>query len=87
MTQGQSVEQLQAEIEQARARLAATVDELAFRAQPAQIVQREQERLRAAFLHATRDEQGELRTERIAAVLAAVAAVSIALGLLRRANS
>ncbi|MBK8868031.1 MAG: DUF3618 domain-containing protein [Actinomycetales bacterium] len=37
----QSVEQLQAEIEAARARLAGTIDELTFRAQPSEIIRRQ----------------------------------------------
>ena len=39
--QGQSVEQLQAEIEAARSRLSRTIDELTYRAQPQQIVARQ----------------------------------------------
>ncbi|HRW17424.1 MAG TPA: DUF3618 domain-containing protein [Dermatophilaceae bacterium] len=86
MSQGQSIAELEAQIEDARARLADTVDELVARAQPSAIIAREKESLRASFYAATRDEQGDLRLERIAAVLGAVAAVSIGLGLLRRAR-
>jgi anti-sigma-K factor RskA len=82
--QGQSVEQLQAQIEAARSRLAGTIDELAFRAQPQQIVARQKESVRASFAQATHTEDGSLRAERIAAVLAVVAALAIGLGLLRR---
>ena len=100
--QGQSVEQLQAEIEAARSRLSRTIDELTYRAQPQQIVARQTEAakaslmaathdddggLRVVFLHAgpvTFDDDGGLRIERIAAVLAVVAALAIGLGLLRR---
>jgi hypothetical protein len=82
--QGQSVEQLQAEIEAARSRLSDTIDELAYRAQPQQIVARQKESARASLMAATHDDAGDLRTERIAAVLGVVAALAIALGLLRR---
>ena len=82
--QGQSVEQLQAQIEAARARLSGTIDELAYRAQPQQIVARQKEAARASLMQATHDEDGALRTERIAVVLAVVAALAIGLGLLRR---
>jgi hypothetical protein len=82
-----SVEQIQAEIEAARARLAGTIDELTFRAQPQEIVRRQTESARASFFAATHDERGDLRTERIAAVLGAVAAVLIGMGLLRRRRS
>ena len=64
-----SVEQIQAEIEAARARLAGTIDELTFRAQPQEIVRRQTESARASFFAATHDERGDLRTERIAAVV------------------
>ena len=80
----QSVEQLQAEIEAARARLAGTIDELTFRAQPSEIIRRQKIAARESFVAATHDENGDLRAERIAAVLGAVAAVLIGMGLLRR---
>ncbi len=82
--QGQSIDEIEAEIKAARARLAGTIDELAYRAQPQQIVARQKESLMASFADATRAEDGQLRTERIAAVLAVVAALAIGLGLLRR---
>ncbi|HNV15547.1 MAG: DUF3618 domain-containing protein [Actinomycetales bacterium] len=82
--QGQSVEQLQAEIEAARSRLSRTIDELTYRAQPQQIVARQTEAAKASLMAATHDDDGGLRTERIAAVLAVVAALAIGLGLLRR---
>ena len=82
-----SIAQLQAEIEAARGRLADTVDELAYRAQPQEIMRRQTESARASFLAATHDETGALRTERIAAVLGAVAVVLVAIGLLRRRNA
>lgn len=85
--QGQSVAQLEAEIEAVRARLAGTIDELAYRAQPQEIARRQTASMRASFRDATHAEDGSLRTERIAMVLGAIAAVAIALGLLRRRNS
>ena len=48
-----SIAQLQAEIEAARSRLADTVDELAFRAQPQEIMRRQTESARASFAAAT----------------------------------
>ncbi len=82
--QGRSIEQLEAEIEATRARLARTVDELTFRASPQELVRRQKESLALSFHEATRDEHGELRTDRIAAVLGAVALVLLGMGLLRR---
>ena len=82
--QGKSIEQLEAEIEATRVRLARTVDELTFRASPQELVRRQKESLALSFHGATRDEHGELRTDRIAAVLGAVALVLLGMGLLRR---
>lgn len=87
MTEGQSAAQIEAEIEAVRARLAGTIDELAFRAQPKQIALRQSESIRASFRTATRADDGSLRIERIAAVLGVVAVLAIGLGLLRRRNS
>lgn len=85
--QGKSIAQLEAEIEATRARLAGTIDQLTFRASPQELVRRQKETMALSFQHATRDEDGELRTERIAAILGAVAVVLIGLGLLRRRRS
>ena len=52
--QGQSIDEIEAEIKAARARLAGTIDELAYRAQPQQIVARQKESLMASFADATR---------------------------------
>lgn len=82
--QSRSVTQIEADLRASRARLANTIDQLAFRAQPKEIVRREKASARQKFMEATHTPSGELRVERIAAVLAAVSAVFIAAGLLRR---
>lgn len=79
--------QIEADIEVTRARLAGTIDQLAFRAQPKQIVARQVKSTRRSFYEATHNEDGSLRTERISAVLAATAAVLLGIGLIRRAVS
>lgn len=84
---GRSIAQIESEIEVTRARLASTIDELAYRAQPKQIARRQAQSVGQAFTSATRNEDGTLRTERITAVLAAAAAVLLGIGLLRRALS
>jgi hypothetical protein len=75
---------LEAVIAQRRASLASTIDELAVRAHPKAIARRSatdaRERVRA--FASTPD--GQLRTERLAAVAGAVAAVTTLLYLLRR---
>ncbi len=84
MSQGQSMSQIEAEIEQARDRLAETVDQLAFRVSPQELARRRKESLANSFRHATRDEDGSLRIERIAAAVGAVVVVVVGIGLLRR---
>lgn len=78
-----SVDEIEADIAAARARLAGTVDELHTRTAPQEIVRRQVASVRTRFTEATRTESGELRTERVAA-LAAAAVALIGLGALRR---
>ena len=78
-----SVQELEAEISAARTRLAGTVDELHTRTAPAEVARRQVQSLREKFTEATRTETGELRTERVAALAAAVVAL-LGLGALRR---
>lgn len=78
-----SVDQIEADIAAARARLAGTVDELHTRTAPQEIARRQVESAKAKLTEATRTESGDLRTERIAA-LAAAAVALIGLGVLRR---
>lgn len=106
-----SADAIEAEIEVTRARLASTVDELAARAKPKEILRRQTESLKARLAVQTdsaktqlRDQvqvtrvklkdaafapDGQPRTERLAAVGAAIAAVVVLLSLVvaRRARS
>lgn len=79
--------ELEAVIAQRRERLAATVDELVHRAQPKEIARRSVADAKVRFADATRTDEGELRTERIAAVAGAVAAFLAVVYLLRRRRS
>jgi hypothetical protein len=75
---------IEKDIEAARARLEGTVNELAYRAQPSVIVQRQADSLRLRLHEATHTPDGDLRVERIAAVAGAVVAFVVVVGLLRR---
>lgn len=78
-----SVAALEADIAVRRERLARTIDELTAKARPQAIARRQAESAKARFAAATQTPDGDLRTERIAAlVLAALALVT--LGVLRR---
>ncbi|MER7073920.1 DUF3618 domain-containing protein [Terrabacter sp. NPDC000476] len=75
---------IEQDIRTARTRLEGTVNELAYRAQPQVIAQRQLQGLRLRLDAATHTESGELRVERIGAVVAAAVVVVVAVGLLRR---
>ena len=64
---------LERAIEQRRAHLAATVDELAARARPAEIARRTRDGAADRLRAATFTPDGQLRVERIGAIAAAVA--------------
>lgn len=64
--------EIEAEIERTRQRLAGTVDAIAERVKPANVVRRGADSARVQFV----DGQGNLRTSRVAAAVAAVVAVA-----------
>lgn len=70
-----SIAALEADIAARRQRLASTVDELAARVTPQALLQQQKEQARARFVSATTTPEGDLRTERIAAFVAAFVAV------------
>ena len=77
-------------IDERRRHLAATIDELTFRAQPKEIARRTAAGLQARVRAATHTPDGQLRTERLAAVggaAAAVLALMVALRVRRRRSA
>lgn len=79
----QSPVEIEAEIVEARARLASTINELAVRAQPKEIARRQAEAAKAKVIDATHTPEGDLRVERVAAI-AAGSAVLVGLAILHR---
>ncbi|HET7801002.1 MAG TPA: DUF3618 domain-containing protein [Humibacillus xanthopallidus] len=75
---------LEQDIQATRARLEGTINELAYRAQPQVIAQRQAQGLRLKLDAATHTPDGELRIERIAAIVAAAVAAVVVVGFLRR---
>ena len=73
--------EIEAEIEATRARLAGTVDAIAYRVKPANVARRGVESARAQVV----DERGNVRADRVA-VLAAVVAGAVGLVLWRRSR-
>ncbi len=70
-----SIPALEAEISARRERLAQTIDELTFRVHPKTIINRQAEAAKARFADVATTPEGDLRVERIAAVVAVVAVV------------
>ena len=72
-TSGQSVAAIEAEIAAKRDRLASTIDELAVRARPSEILRRQAQSAKAKFIEATHTSEGDLRVERVGAMAAGLA--------------
>jgi Tfp pilus assembly protein FimV len=70
-----SIPALEAEISARRERLAQTIDELTYRVSPKTIINRQTEAAKARFADVATTPEGDLRVERIAAVVAVVAVV------------
>jgi hypothetical protein len=70
-----SIPALEAEISARRERLAQTIDELTHRVSPKTILNRQTEAAKARFADVATTPEGDLRVERIAAVVAVVAVV------------
>ena len=80
-----SPDAIEAEIAATRAHLAATIDELSVRAQPREIARRKARSAKAGFVEATHTPEGDLRVERVGAVVAASAVlVGVVLAILHR---
>ncbi|ADU47848.1 DUF3618 domain-containing protein [Intrasporangium calvum] len=75
---------IERDIEAARARLEGTVNELAYRAQPKVIAERQAQSLKLKLNEATHTPDGDLRVERVGAVVAAVVALVVVTALIRR---
>ena len=79
-----SPDAIEAEIAQTRAHLASTIDELAVRTKPREIVRRQTELARSKFVNATHTPDGDLRVERVGAMAAAGSAVLLVLAIMHR---
>lgn len=83
----QSPAAIEKAIEERRAHLAATIDELTVRARPKEIARRTSVSLQARLREITHTPEGQLRTERLAAVGGAVAVVLGLMVVVRRRRS
>lgn len=80
-----SADQIERDIVDARTRLAATVDELAYRAKPKTIANRQLESAKRGLRDVTTTPRGDLRVEIIAPVAIAVVGL-VAVALINRAR-
>ncbi len=78
-----SPRQIEADIEATRTRLASTIDELAYRAKPNVVAQRQKDAAVVKLQDTFMTPNGDLRMERVAAVAVAVA-VLVGIGIFRR---
>jgi hypothetical protein len=76
----QQPEDIEKEMEETRARLAATIDELVNRTSPKRVVRREVASVKATFV----DENGEPRTDNILKAVGGVAGFVVLLVVIRR---
>jgi hypothetical protein len=78
---GKELSSLESEIEQTRERLASTIDQLVYRANPKVIVRREVTTVKSHFVDL---ETGQPRTDNIIKVAAGVVGVVVAFALIRK---
>jgi hypothetical protein len=79
-----SATEIEKAIEERRATLAATIDELSFRARPKEIVRRGLAGVTARAQGAVRTPDGQLRSERVGAVAGALLVLTVVLVWVRR---
>jgi Protein of unknown function (DUF3618) len=79
-----SPDAIEAEIAVTRAHLASTIDELTIRTRPREILRRQKESVKAKFVDATHTPDGDLRVERLGAIVVAGSAVLLVLAILHR---
>lgn len=79
-----SEKDIEADLSATRDRLARTVDQLTFRASPAELKRRQLEKLKAKGNEIAFDEKGELRLDRVASALGGVSGVALLVGTARR---
>lgn len=81
-----SPKEIEADLAATRERLAGTIDELAFRAQPKEIAKRQVEGVKLKVNDFTHTPDGQLNSKKIGIVVGGVAVVLVTFGLLRRAR-
>lgn len=81
-----NAKEIEAELQASRQRLASTIDELAFRAQPKEVAKRQVESVKLKANDLARSSDGEVAGEKVGAIVGAAGVALLLLGLLRRAR-
>lgn len=79
-----SEKDIEADLSATRDRLARTVDQLTFRASPAELKRRQLEKLKVKGNELAFDAEGQPRLDRLAGALGGVSGVALVLGTARR---
>lgn len=79
-----SAKDIEAELAASRQRLAGTIDELAFRAQPKEVAKRQVESVKLKAGELTQGSDGKVDEDKIGKIVAGAGGVFLVLGLLRR---
>lgn len=79
-----SEKDIEADLSATRDRLARTVDQLTFRASPAELKRRQLEKLKVKGNELAFDAEGQPRLDRLAGALGGVSGVALVLGVARR---
>ncbi len=79
-----SEKDIEADLSATRDRLARTVDQLTFRASPAELKRRQLDKLKAKGNEIAFDAEGQPRLDRLAGALGGVSGVALVLGAARR---
>jgi Protein of unknown function (DUF3618) len=81
-----TAKEIEADLAATRNRLAGTIDELAFRAQPKELAKRQTEEIKLAVHDATHTPDGELDTKKVGTIVGGLVAAVVLIALIRRAR-
>ncbi len=81
-----SAKEIEAELQASRQRLAGTIDELAFRAQPREVAKRQVESVKLKADAITRTPEGDVNGDKLGKIVGGAGAALLLLGVLKRAR-
>ncbi|WP_018156482.1 DUF3618 domain-containing protein [Demetria terragena] len=81
-----TAKEIEADLAASRNRLASTIDELAFRAQPKELVKRQTEDVKLKVHDATHTPDGEFDSKKVGTIAGGVLAAVVLIALIRRAR-